>query len=78
MSGTGEGISAEHLSHTFGCFYKILLDRKEKDGSSGLGLYIVEAIIEAMGGTVEVESMLGKGTVFILTFSTRIQSSDEK
>lgn len=41
----------------------------EKDGSSGLGLYIVKTTAEAMGGSVRVESTLGKGTVFTVTFS---------
>ena len=43
----------------------------EKDGSSGLGLYIVKTTAESMGGSVRVESTLGKGTVFTVTFSAR-------
>lgn len=43
----------------------------EKDGSSGLGLYIVKTTAEAMGGSVRVESTLGKGTVFTVTFPAR-------
>ena len=78
VSDTGEGISAEHLPHIFERFYKVSPDRGEKDGSSGLGLYIVKTTMEAMGGTVEVESTLGEGTVFTLTLPARIQSSDEK
>ena len=44
------------------------MERGEKDGSSGLGLYIVRTMTRAMGGSVEAESVLGEGTVFILTF----------
>ena len=36
--------------------------------SKGLGLYLVKSQIEAMGGTIEVESQVGKGTQFTLTF----------
>lgn len=62
------GIDAGHLPHIFERFYKVSPERGEKDGSSGLGLYIVKTTAEAMGGTVEVESVPGKGTVFTLTF----------
>ena len=44
-------------------------ERGEKDGSSGLGLYIVKTVVEAMGGTVEAESPLGNGTVFTIRFN---------
>lgn len=65
---TGEGIGPEHLPHIFERFYKVSPERGEKDGSSGLGLYIVRTAVEAMGGTVEVESTPGKGTVFTIQF----------
>ena len=71
MADTGEGIGAEHLPHIFQRFYKVSPERGEKDGSSGLGVYIVKNTVEAMGGTVEVESRPGKGTVFTLTFPAR-------
>lgn len=68
VADTGEGIDAGHLPHIFERFYKVSPERGEKDGSSGLGLYIVKTTAEAMGGTVKVESVPGKGTVFTLTF----------
>lgn len=72
VADTGEGIDAEHLPHIFERFYKVSPERGEKDGSSGLGLYIVKTTVEAMEGTVEVESRPGKGTVFTLTFPARV------
>ena len=36
--------------------------------SKGLGLYLVKSQIEAMGGSIEVESQVNKGTQFTLTF----------
>ncbi|MDO4275537.1 MAG: sensor histidine kinase [Eubacteriales bacterium] len=71
VKDTGTGIAAEHLSHIFERFYKVSKERGQKDGSSGLGLYIVRTATEAMGGTVTVKSEPGKGSEFILTFSAR-------
>lgn len=68
VKDTGEGIAPEHIPHIFERFYKVSPERGEKDGSSGLGLYIVSTITKAMGGSVEAESVPGEGTVFILTF----------
>ena len=68
VADTGEGISAEHLPRIFERFYKVSQERGEKDGSSGLGLYIVKTTVEAMEGSVEVKSTPGEGTVFTLTF----------
>ena len=69
VSDTGEGIAPEHLPHIFERFYKVSPERGEKDGSSGLGLYIVKTVVEAMGGTVEAESRPGNGTVFTIRFN---------
>lgn len=71
VADTGEGIPPEHLPHIFERFYKVSTDRGEKDGSSGLGLYIVRTVTEAMGGTVSVESEPGRGTLFTLLFPTK-------
>ena len=77
VADTGEGIGAEHLPHIFQRFYKVSPERGEKDGSSGLGLYIVKNTAEAMGGTVEVDSRPGKGTVFTLTFPARVSEAQK-
>ncbi len=63
VSDTGEGISPEHLPHLFEPFYQA----SAKKGGTGLGLAIVKAIVEEHGGRVEVESVPGKGTTFIIT-----------
>ncbi|MFQ5880756.1 MAG: sensor histidine kinase [Dehalococcoidia bacterium] len=63
---TGEGIPPEDLPNVFERFYRV---RKPGDGGSegvGLGLSIVKAVVNAHGGTVDVDSQPGKGSVFTI------------
>jgi two-component system phosphate regulon sensor histidine kinase PhoR len=62
VSDTGKGIAPEDVRHLFERFYRA----SGTDGvpGAGLGLAIVKAIAETHGGTVEVESELGRGTSF--------------
>lgn len=57
---TGSGIAPEHLPHIFEPFYTT----KSKGGGTGLGLAVVSRIVKAHGGTVEIQSEVGKGTRF--------------
>ena len=62
----GSGIHPEDLHHIFKQFYR---SRFSKDTQGmGLGLPLAKAIIEAHDGTIEVDSELGTGTVFLLNF----------
>ncbi|MFJ4768135.1 ATP-binding protein [Streptomyces uncialis] len=63
---TGEGIAAEHLPYVFDRFWRAEKSRNRRTGGSGLGLAIVRRLMEAHGGTVEVSSVVGVGTVFTL------------
>jgi len=62
VSDNGQGIKKENLSRIFDRYYTT------KDTGTGLGLVVVERIISAHGGTLEVNSVLGEGTDFILYF----------
>jgi two-component system heavy metal sensor histidine kinase CusS len=65
VTDTGTGIPAEHLPHIFERFYQA--DAARASGGGGLGLSICRWIVEAHGGTIEVESGESKGTEFTVT-----------
>ena len=62
----GVGIEEDDLEHVFDKFYRVKNDASHTIKGSGLGLYLVKYFIELLGGSIEVESELGKGTRFIL------------
>jgi heavy metal sensor kinase len=65
---TGIGIAPEHLSHIFERFYRVDPVRVRTEGnSSGLGLSIVEWVVQAHGGSIMVESQVGQGSTFTVT-----------
>ena len=69
VSDSGEGISPEHLAHLGERFYRVDSARARTAGGTGLGLAISRAIAEAHGGTLEIQSELGKGTTIRVTLA---------
>jgi two-component system phosphate regulon sensor histidine kinase PhoR len=67
VADTGEGIPAGELSRVFERFYRVDKARARQTGGTGLGLAIVRHVAEAHGGTVRVDSELGRGTTFTVT-----------
>ncbi|GAB4556982.1 MAG: HAMP domain-containing sensor histidine kinase [Anaerolineae bacterium] len=63
ITDTGPGIAAEDLPHIFDRFYRVDKARERGKGF-GLGLAIVKELVEAHGGSIEAESVVGLGTRF--------------
>lgn len=64
VADNGEGIPPDDLPHIFERFYRVDKSRARTSGSSGLGLAIAKAWVEAMGGQIGVQSIYGKGSQF--------------
>ena len=66
VSDTGIGIPKEDLNHIFERFYRSDLSRARETGGTGIGLTITKALVEAHGGTIKIDSEVGKGTDVII------------
>ncbi|MEM7369570.1 MAG: ATP-binding protein [Bacteroidota bacterium] len=67
IQDSGPGIATEHLPHIFDRFYRIESDTDPHTEGSGLGLALVKQLLELMGGSINVQSQVGKGSSFHLT-----------
>ncbi len=70
VQDTGEGIPAADLPNMFERFYRVDKSRARNRGGSGLGLTIAKRLVEAHGGSIGVQSELGKGSCFYFTLPT--------
>ena len=72
VSDTGIGMSPDYLTKIFEAFTREQNTTKSKIAGSGLGMSIVKNYVEMLGGTINVESELGKGSTFTVTLKHRI------
>lgn len=77
VKDTGIGMSEEYLPHIFEEFTRERTSTESKVFGAGLGLPIVKALIDLMGGTVEIESKVGKGSTFIVTLSFQLADQEQ-
>jgi two-component system phosphate regulon sensor histidine kinase PhoR len=68
VSDTGMGIPPEHIPRLTERFYRVDPGRSRSTGGSGLGLAIVKHVLQRHGGTLEVQSTIGAGSIFTCHF----------
>jgi two-component system, OmpR family, phosphate regulon sensor histidine kinase PhoR len=68
VSDTGIGIASEHLARLGERFYRVDGSRSRESGGTGLGLAIAKHAVQRHGGAFEVDSQVGKGSIFRLVF----------
>lgn len=74
VKDTGIGMSAEFIDHIFEPFERERNTTASGIQGTGLGMAITKNIIDAMGGTITVESEQGKGTEFVIDLEFRLQT----
>ena len=72
VSDTGIGMSQDYLTKIFEAFTRERNTTKSKIAGTGLGMSIVKKYVELLGGTIHVESELGKGSTFTVTLKHKI------
>lgn len=75
IEDTGIGIPADKLESIFEPFNQADTSITRQYGGTGLGLSICKSYVELMGGNIEVESEIGKGSIFTLTIPFSLQQT---
>jgi len=75
VKDTGPGIAAEHVPRLTERFYRVDRSRSRETGGTGLGLAIVKHVAQRHGGLVEVQSVMGQGSTFVIVLpSSRVRA----
>ena len=79
VSDNGQGMSSEFIEKIFEPFSRETNSMTNKIQGTGLGMSITKSIIDLMGGTIDIQSELGKGSVFTvdLIFSVPLDENDD-
>lgn len=76
VADTGEGIRKEDMARLFDSFTKLDENKNQFVAGNGLGLSIINTLITKMGGTIKVNSVLGKGSMFTVRIPQRIEDKE--
>lgn len=77
VEDTGPGISPEVQEHLFDVFYRAPYSRTDHPSGHGLGLAIVDRLVHSLGGRIDLDSQVGVGTCFRVTFPETIEAGSE-
>lgn len=75
VQDTGVGIPAGQLNNIFDRFFQVDNSNTLKNEGTGIGLALTKELVELMGGSITVESALGKGSTFILLLPIRLAAN---
>ncbi len=72
VQDTGRGIKAENIEKLFHKFERLDVERNTTTEGTGLGLAITKSLVEMLGGTINVQSQFGKGSLFMVQLPQKI------
>ena len=77
VKDTGRGIKKENIDKLFTKFERLGADRNTTIEGTGLGLAITKNLIEMMGGTINVQSQFGEGSLFVVFLPQKISKMEK-
>ena len=76
VTDSGPGIAPEHLPRLTERFYRVDRSRSRETGGTGLGLAIVKHVAQRHGAELQIQSVIGRGSTFSITFpATRVRTA---
>jgi PAS domain S-box-containing protein len=76
VSDIGIGMDEEQANHCFDKFWQAESTDVRRFGGTGIGLYIVSSLVDAMGGTIAVDTAVGRGSTFTVTLPSMAVPDD--
>ena len=70
---TGRGIKADQIKKLFNKFERLDIEKNSTTEGTGLGLAITKTLVDMMGGTINVSSTFGKGSLFVIQIPQKIK-----
>ena len=77
VKDTGVGIDPDNLGRIFDAFQQADITTTRRFGGTGLGLSITKRLVNAMGGDINVTSVLGEGSSFVVDLTLQVSESEE-